>query len=163
MRRLSGKLTYANVMATVAVFIALGGASYAATQLPKNSVGTKQLKNGAVTQRKISMGAQHALKGERGEVGPRGAGGATNVVVRHSAPIDVQSGETQQELAYCGPGESAVGGGVFWQEVATRDMRVLETGPVGPTGSVPTSWAVDVSNDTAGTKHFVVTVACASP
>jgi hypothetical protein len=47
------KLTYANVMATIAVFVALGGASYAATQLPSNSVGTNQLKNGAVATAKL--------------------------------------------------------------------------------------------------------------
>jgi hypothetical protein len=49
------RLTYANVMATVAVFIALGGASYAAIKLPKNSVGTKQLKKGAVTEQKVRV------------------------------------------------------------------------------------------------------------
>jgi hypothetical protein len=37
------RLTYANVLATVALFIALGGASYAAVALPTNSVGTRQL------------------------------------------------------------------------------------------------------------------------
>lgn len=56
------KITYANVMATVAVFIALGGASYAATQLPKNSVGTKQLKNNAVSGAKIKNGAVTGAK-----------------------------------------------------------------------------------------------------
>jgi hypothetical protein len=47
------KLTYANVMATIAVFVALGGASYAASQIPSNSVGTNQLKNGAVATAKL--------------------------------------------------------------------------------------------------------------
>jgi hypothetical protein len=47
------KLTYANVMATIAVFVALGGASYAASQIPNNSVGTNQLKNGAVATAKL--------------------------------------------------------------------------------------------------------------
>jgi hypothetical protein len=51
------KLTYANVMATIAVFLALGGASYAALKLPKNSVGTKQIKKNAVTTAKIKDGA----------------------------------------------------------------------------------------------------------
>ena len=51
------KLTYANVMATIAVFIALGGASYAAIKLPKNSVGPKQIKKNAVTTAKIKDGA----------------------------------------------------------------------------------------------------------
>ena len=50
-------LSYANVMATIAVFIALGGASYAAIKVPKNSVGTRQLKNGAVTGAKVKDGA----------------------------------------------------------------------------------------------------------
>jgi hypothetical protein len=57
MKRIVEKLTYANVMATVAVFIALGGASYAAVKLPKNSVGTKQIKNNAITGAKIKNGA----------------------------------------------------------------------------------------------------------
>ena len=41
-------LTYANVMATVAVFIALGGSSYAAVTLSRNSVGSTQIRKGAV-------------------------------------------------------------------------------------------------------------------
>jgi hypothetical protein len=56
--RLRGKLTYANVMATVAVFVALGGASYAATELPRNSVGTAQIKEAAVTPAKLSAAAR---------------------------------------------------------------------------------------------------------
>lgn len=61
MKRLRGRLTYANVMATVAVFIALGGSAYAATQLKKNSVGTKQLKNSAVTGTKVKDGSLSAV------------------------------------------------------------------------------------------------------
>lgn len=40
--------TYANVTATVALVLALGGTSYAAVVLPKNSVGSKQIKANAV-------------------------------------------------------------------------------------------------------------------
>lgn len=75
MGRLRGKLTYANVMATIAVFIALGGASYAATQLPANSVGTKQLKNAAVTPQKLSTASKAALTGGPGPAGPQGPQG----------------------------------------------------------------------------------------
>ncbi len=57
MRTIRRRLTYANVMATIAVFIAIGGSAYAATQLKKNSVGTKQIKNQAVTAAKIQNGA----------------------------------------------------------------------------------------------------------
>jgi hypothetical protein len=57
MHRLYSRLTYANVMATVAVFIALGGASYAAVKLPRNSVGSTQIEANAVTGAKIKNGA----------------------------------------------------------------------------------------------------------
>jgi hypothetical protein len=50
------KLNYANVIATIALFVALGGAAVAAG-LPKNSVGPNQLKRGAVTPAKLRKGA----------------------------------------------------------------------------------------------------------
>jgi hypothetical protein len=57
MKMLRGKLNYANATATIALFVALGGSAYAAASLPKNSVGTKQLKAGSVTSAKIKNGA----------------------------------------------------------------------------------------------------------
>lgn len=47
MKFLRARLTYANVTATLAIFLALaGGTALAATRiLPKNSVGSKQIKN----------------------------------------------------------------------------------------------------------------------
>jgi hypothetical protein len=55
--RLRGKLTYSNVIASLALFIALGGAAVAATTLPKNSVGPNQIKRGAVTTAKLRRSA----------------------------------------------------------------------------------------------------------
>src|SRR5262249_61237226 len=55
------RFTYANVMATVAIFLALGGSAYA-FHLGKNSVGTKQLKKNAVTTAKIKNGAVTGAK-----------------------------------------------------------------------------------------------------
>jgi hypothetical protein len=53
-RQIRKRLTYANVMSSLAVFLVVaGGAAFAATQLPKNSVGTKQLKKGAVKTSKL--------------------------------------------------------------------------------------------------------------
>jgi hypothetical protein len=54
--RFRPKLSYSNVIATIALFIALGGAAVAAG-LPKNSIGAKQLKRGAVTAAKLKKGA----------------------------------------------------------------------------------------------------------
>jgi hypothetical protein len=49
-------------MGIIALFVALGGTSYAATQLPPNSVGTKQIRAGAVTATKIPNGAINSAK-----------------------------------------------------------------------------------------------------
>jgi hypothetical protein len=46
-----------NVIGYLALFVALGGTSYAAFSLPKNSVGTRQLRNGAVTNKKLGRAA----------------------------------------------------------------------------------------------------------
>jgi hypothetical protein len=51
-----------NTIALLALFIALGGTTYAATALPKNSVGTKQLKTNAVTAVKIKSGSVTGAK-----------------------------------------------------------------------------------------------------
>jgi hypothetical protein len=52
LRRFVPRPSYANVIATIALFVALGGAAVAAG-LPKNSIGPNQLKRGAVTAAKI--------------------------------------------------------------------------------------------------------------
>jgi hypothetical protein len=77
MKRLRSKLTYANVMATVAVFLVLaGGTALAATQvLPKNSVGSRQIKKGAVGPAKLSEAAKSTLTGPAGPAGSTGAKG----------------------------------------------------------------------------------------
>ena len=70
-------LTYANVVASLALFLGLGGAAFAATQLPRNSVGTGQLKREAVTAGKIAKKTRNQLRGRRGATGPQGAQGRT--------------------------------------------------------------------------------------
>jgi hypothetical protein len=61
--KLRSCLTYANVMATVAVFVALGGTSYAiatgsigSREIENNSVGTKDLRNSGVRGRDVRNG-----------------------------------------------------------------------------------------------------------
>ncbi len=58
MRQIHKRLTYANVTATIALFLTLGGATaIAASKLPKNSVGTRQLKAKAVKTGQIARNA----------------------------------------------------------------------------------------------------------
>jgi hypothetical protein len=75
MPHVSSRLSYANVAASAALFLALGGSAYAAIELPANSVGTKQIRAHAVTLKKINPGALKALKGDQGPVGPQGLKG----------------------------------------------------------------------------------------
>jgi hypothetical protein len=73
-----------NAVGYVALFIALGGTSYAAT-LPRNSVGNKQIKNNAVTSSKIrnasikraDIAASALVRGPRGLQGPPGPTGTS--------------------------------------------------------------------------------------
>ena len=90
------KPSAATVIATLALFVALGGTGYAAAALAPNSVGSAQIKPGAVEGSDIkdgavdgnaiksgsisvtdlSKGALNGLDGKDGAPGPAGAGGA---------------------------------------------------------------------------------------
>jgi hypothetical protein len=100
-RVLAGRPSPAMVVALLALFVALGGTSYAALNLPRNSVGTRQLKKNAVTAAKLHKNAVTSVKvkahsllakdfesgqlpagpqgpqGPQGNAGPQGATGPT--------------------------------------------------------------------------------------
>src|SRR5579862_5031029 len=93
-----------NALAVVAVFFSLGGASYAAVQIPANSVGTSQLKARAVTLAKISPAALATLRtqgapgpagaqGPKGDPGPQGPPGAPGNPATY--PAVLPSGQTE--------------------------------------------------------------------
>jgi hypothetical protein len=73
----------AMTVACIALLVALGGTSYAATSLPANSVGTLQLKKGAVINTKVKAHSLTAavfkagtlLQGPAGAQGPAGPAG----------------------------------------------------------------------------------------
>lgn len=86
------RLTYANVMSSIAIFLVFGGVSWAAATLPKNSVGSKQIKKNAVGTEEVadasltdedlaggvvSDGAPGAAgpAGPKGDTGPAGSKG----------------------------------------------------------------------------------------
>ncbi len=75
MKQIRKRLTYANVISTLCLFLLLGGATaLAAVKLAKNSVGTKQLKNGAVTGAKVKVHSLTAADFKAGQL-PAGAQG----------------------------------------------------------------------------------------
>jgi hypothetical protein len=61
----------ATAISLVALFVALGGTSYAAVTAARNSVGTVQLKNSAVTAAKLADGAVTATKVKDGSLTAR--------------------------------------------------------------------------------------------
>jgi hypothetical protein len=56
-RKFRERLSYANVMATIAMFLALGGGAYAAAIAPTNSVVSRSIKNGQVKRQDLARSA----------------------------------------------------------------------------------------------------------
>jgi hypothetical protein len=85
-------------MATIAVFVALGGASYAGVSLSRNSVGAEQIRPGAVRAsevkdrslglRELRLGAISALEGEQGVKGDKGDPGIPGPPGQDATPAD---------------------------------------------------------------------------
>jgi hypothetical protein len=192
LERLRSRLTYANVIATLALFLALGGATaYAASTLGKNSVGTKQLRKNAVTGAKVKDGSLmvgdfkkgQLPVGERGPQGVAGAPGATSVVVRYGARVGVKdAGEVGQAIAICASGEALTGGGFDLEEepdtpepispytlIVNRpggDGEETEEGFVYPApvnGAPANSWTVVLRNELDPTIFFRAYAMCARP
>ncbi|CAB4880330.1 unannotated protein [freshwater metagenome] len=69
-------ITPSLIISVLALFVALGGASYAAIKIPRNSVGAAQLKKDAVTSAKVKDRSLLATDFRTGQL-PRGATGAT--------------------------------------------------------------------------------------
>jgi len=138
MMHLRSHLSYANVMATIAVFIALGGTSFAVTQLPRNSVGSTQIrtnsvgpselrkgavrssdvKDRSVAVRDISLGARDALRGHRGPIGPQGPAGPKAATL--SAAV-LARGEYERSVGTSTPGPGHPETGVY-QVAFDRDL-----------------------------------------
>lgn len=67
------QLSFANVVSCLALFVALGGTSYAVIKLPRNSVGSREVKDGSL--RAADLAADAAKRGPRGSQGPAGPSG----------------------------------------------------------------------------------------
>lgn len=129
MKQIRKRLTYANVMSSIAVFLILGGgAAYAAkkigsNQLKANSVTTAKIKKNAVTAKKIKKGAVTGAKIATGAVGT--AKLANNAVVAEKiAPNAVGNSQTQLVKVFKAGAVPAVGN--------EASSPKIELGSVGP-------------------------------
>jgi len=150
--RLKARLSFANVVAMLALFVALGGTGIAAGVVPNGSIGTQQLKADAVTSGKVKNGTLKAvdfarkqiLKGAPGPAGPIGPTGVVDTsqfytkaqadarflrgTVTVVASGTVTSGSFGSATATCPVGSQVVGGGVEPNNVLT--MGVSASYPV---------------------------------
>ncbi len=130
-----------NLVAYLALFVALGGTSYAAIRLPANSVGAKQIKKNAVRSPDVKnssllaadfkagqlpagpKGAQ-GIAGPTGATGPAGAPGPQGAKGDPCPPSDLLCRGPQGDTGATGPkGDTGATG--------SQGMPG-DTGPVGP-------------------------------
>jgi hypothetical protein len=176
MRQLRARLTYANVAATLALFVALGGSSYAALRVTggdvvDSSLTGRDIRAGSITSSDLGRSATAARargrRGPRGLRGPRGRNGATSVTVRLNRNSGQGLGGQATVVTPCRPGERAVGGGADTSGAAQITASVPATGDKASTdGQVPNAWLATAgtsSGSTVGQPVVTVYAVCAAP
>jgi hypothetical protein len=147
--------TYGGVTATIALFVALAGTSYAAVTISGSNVrnGTltgadvksgslsgSDIRNSSITASDVKNGSLLAAdfqpgqlptgpQGPGGPAGPQGPPGATNVVTRRSDVIVPGGNSLQALVAKCETGEVAVGGGANINGAIAGQAGILSSEP----------------------------------
>ena len=180
MKRHLQSTSYANVTATLALIIALGGTSYAAVTLGRNSVGNVQLKPSAVTSAKVkdkslmakdfkagqvpagkagAKGADGApgapgAPGTPGQTGPPGPAQYPQIVYKVSGGIENLNNMQNKGEIQCDPGMVAIGGGVYGFGGVGHDVNASY--PSADHGG----WEALMNNQTGATQTFQVYAVC---
>lgn len=163
---------YASVVATVALFVALGGGAYAATALPANSVGTRQLKKNAVVSAKLKNNAVNGAKVAADSL--TGAdiresslaavpaanhavsSAAIDKVTYKTAVVSVAPGSVNTATAGCDAGQHAIGGGGKVDDPVTA--FIIDTYPE----AANTAWTSRAANDGAAAVNLTTYAICTS-
>jgi hypothetical protein len=146
MNRLRGKLTYANVISTLCLFLLLGGGAYAASGLSKNSVGTKQLKNSSVTAKKLKNGAVTGAKVLDGSL--------TGADIKASTLGTVPQASNADKLGGVAPGGFVQGAG---HAFSTPGLVTVQASSTGTVLEIPGFGAVSLVCSPAGNGSFSFT------
>jgi hypothetical protein len=189
LNRFRSRPTFASVVSVVALFVALGGTSYAAAKLPKNSVGSSQIKTNGVGSSDVKNGSlrgvdfragelpagpqgQQGVKGEKGDPGTPGQDGKDGLlgaVTVQRTDVALADNSTQAVEASCLPGQKAISGGSSVDQTGSDDIKLLVSRP-GNGGFIPADnqsfndWRAVYRNPAGGTgaaeiRAFVVCVA----
>jgi hypothetical protein len=160
--KLRQRLSPSLVISCLALFVALSGTGYAVVVLPKNSVGTKQLKKNSVVSSKVRDGTLRVRDFAPGQVPPgtQGTPGAPGVKGESGPPgfsslryirgewITLPPNDEVSDEILCPEGEHVVGGGVLSNYNESGDP-VMTAGYVNSSFPPDTSsWFVSVFNPT---------------
>jgi hypothetical protein len=148
---------HSTVAAYLALFIALGGTSYAATKLPKNSVGSAQIKKNAVSSSKVKNGSltksdfkvsslpagpagaqgPQGLQGLKGDKGDQGTTGNVGPATAHFSqhPVDLAAGASATLTVFCPDGKAAIGGGIRGDAQDSEATTVTSSRPAASPAS----------------------------
>lgn len=154
------RITYANVVASLALFAALGGSSYAAiavtgAQVRDGSLTGRDVRNSSLSGKDVrnqSLLAQDFKAGQlpagpqgpKGDTGDRGPQGLTGEPGEPGAPgvagyeiVESISPATSENdkfrVANCPPGKVAIGGGAFLQGIFHGRVALDQSDPLGKT------------------------------
>lgn len=137
MKQIRKRLTYSNVMSSIAVFLVVGGgAAFAASHLGKNSVGTKQLKANSVTTAKIKKNAVTAKKIK------------SNAVINNKL---ADGAVTTAKIASGAVGEAQIGANAAGNS-QTRLVKVFKAGAVPAAAEEATAPKIELGS--VGPFHF---------
>jgi hypothetical protein len=147
MQWIRSHLSFANLVSVMALFVALGGTTYAAVTLPKNAVGPKQIKKNAVRASEIKSRAVGTSEvrngallaedfkagqlpaGAKGDKGDTGTFGAVTVqFTQHTA--DLANGAEVSIDAFCPEGQIGIGGGVRGDLTNSELTKVTANRPI---------------------------------
>ena len=174
MNTLKRHLSVANVLSCIALFIALSGGAYAATALPVNSVGSKQLKQGAVGTADIKNNAITGTKIRLSSIGkiPAATNADMSANASHAAAAAALDKLTYKTAAAtapatsaanvatatCDSGQHVVGGGV---KLDSPGIGVVNDSYPDAGG---TAWTAHVGNGSNGSSaapfNFTVYAIC---
>lgn len=163
MQAIRSNLSYANVMATLGVFLALGGSAVAFT-VGKNTVKSKSIAKGAVKTSDIHNGAVSKAKLKADAIGSNAIGDGSvgakqlgDIVVRYGPVVPLPDANNQIAHASCKPGEKVVSGLGEVFAANSPDITTSGTGPESatgtsvPEGQAPAGISVGFTNPAGGT------------